>query len=113
MLTYILWHTMNSAVITTKIDPQTKKKAQEVAKEIGIPLSVVIKATLKQFIKTKTIEFSARNETPSPYLIRTMKQAEKDWKEGKVSPAFDNPEDAIAWLNNPKAKYRNGSRVQP
>lgn len=103
---------MNTAVISTKIDPQTKKRAQEVARELGIPLSVVIKATLKQFIKTKTVEFSARDERPSPYLIRTIKQSEKDWKKGRVSPTFDNPEDAIAWLNDPKAKYRNGARVQ-
>lgn len=90
---------MNTAVISTKIDPQTKKRAQEVAKELGIPLSVVIKATLKQFIKTKTLEFSARDERPSPYLINAIKQAEKDWKEGKASPIFDNAKDAIAWLH--------------
>lgn len=103
---------MNTAVISTKVDLQTKKKAQEVAKELGIPLSVVIKATLKQFIKTKTVEFSARNEEPSEYLKNAIRQAEKDWKEGKVSPAFGNPDDAIAWLNDPKARYRNGRRVQ-
>lgn len=89
---------MNTAVISTKIDLQTKKKAQEVAKELGIPLSVVIKATLKQFIKTKTLEFSARDERPSPYLIRTIKQAEKDWNEGKASPIFKTGEEAVKWL---------------
>ena len=103
---------MNNAVISTKIDLQTKKKAKQAAKELGIPLSVVIKATLKQFIKTKTLEFSGRNEEPSEYLKNVIRQAEKDWQAGKVSPAFDNPEDAIAWLNDPKAKYKNGSRVQ-
>lgn len=99
MLSYILWHTMSYAVITTKIDPQTKKEAQETAMELGMPLSVVIKAFLKQFIRTKSVEFSARDEEPSEYLIRTIKQAEKDLKEGKASPVFDNAKDAVAWLH--------------
>lgn len=104
---------MNTAVISTKIDLQTKREAQKTAHALGIPLSVVIKAFLKQFIKTKTIEVSARHEEPSEYLIQTIKQAEKDWKKGRVSPTFDNAEKAIAWLNDPKAKYKNGSRAQP
>ena len=93
---------MNSSVVVTKIDPQTKEQAQKTAKALGIPLSVIIKAFLKQFIKTKSIEFSARDEEPSEYLIRTVKQAEKDLKEGKASPVFDNAKDAIAWLHRNK-----------
>lgn len=90
---------MNYAVVATKVDPQTKKEAQKTAHELGMPLSVVIKAFLKQFIKTKSVEFSARGEEPSEYLIKTIKQAEKDLKEGKASPVFDNAKTAIAWLH--------------
>jgi len=90
---------MNYAVVTTKIDPQTKREAMETAQELGMPLSVIIKAFLKQFIKTKTVEFSARkDEEPSEYLIKAIKQAEKDLKEGKASPTFNNAKDAIAFL---------------
>lgn len=90
---------MNTAVITTKIDPQTKKAAQKTARELGMPLSVVIKVLLKQFVRTKSIESSARNEYPSKYLINSIKQAQKDLREGKASPVFDNAKDAIAWLH--------------
>lgn len=90
---------MNSSVVTIKVDPQTKKQAQKTAYELGMPLSVVIKAFLKQFIKTKSVEFSARDEEPSEYLIRTIKQAEQDLKEGKASPVFDNAKDTISWLH--------------
>ena len=89
---------MNNAVITTKIDPQTKREAQKTAEALGIPLSVVIKAFLKHFVKTKSIEFSARNEYPSEYLIKTIKQAEKNWKAGKTSPTFKTGEEAVKWL---------------
>ncbi len=97
MLSYILWHTM-STVVTIKVDPQTKKEAQKTAAALGMPLSVVIKAFLKQFIKTKTVEFSARDEEPSEYLIKTIKQAQKDLEEGKGSPIFHTGEDAVKWL---------------
>ena len=89
---------MSYAVIATKIDPQTKKEAQKTAAELGMPLSVIIKAFLKQFIKTKTIEFSARDEEPSEYLKNAINQAEKDLKAGKTSPAFKTGQEAVVWL---------------
>lgn len=39
-----------------------------------------------------------KNEEPNEYLIKAMKQAEKDWKAGKGSPAFKTGEEAVAWL---------------
>jgi len=71
-------------VYTLKIDPQTKQEAQKVAQELGIPLSVVIKAFLKQFIRSKTVEFSARDEQPSEYLKSVIKRAEINLK--KATP---------------------------
>lgn len=91
---------MNTVVISTKIDFQTKKEAQKVAEKLGIPLSVVIKAFLKHFIRTKSIEFSARDEEPNEYLKSVMKQAEENYRAGKVSPAFDNAKDAIKYLED-------------
>ena len=99
MPSYILWNTMNNAVVTIKIDSQTKKEAQKTAEGLGMPLSVVIKAFLKQFIKTKTVTFSNRgDEYPNAYLRSVIKQAEKDWTEGKASPIFKTGEEAVKWL---------------
>ena len=91
---------MSYAVVTTKLDPQTKREAQETAKKLGMPLSVIIKAFLKQFIKTKKVSFSAEEEYPSEYLIKTIKQAEKDLKAGKASPVFKTGEEAVKWLED-------------
>lgn len=91
---------MSYTVVTTRIDPETKREAQKTAEALGMPLSVIIKGFLKQFVKTKSISFSAKDEEiPSPYLIKSIQQAEKDLKTGKASPTFDNTEDAIKWLN--------------
>jgi|SRR3989344_4250727 len=89
---------MSYAVVTTKVDPQTKREAQKAAEALGMPLSVVIKAFLKQFIRTKTVTFSARDEVPNEYLKSAIRQAEKDYKAGKVSPAFKTGKEAVAWL---------------
>lgn len=91
---------MNYAVVTTKIDPQTKKEAQKTAAKLGMPLSVIIKAFLKQFIKTKTIEFSARDEEPNEYLKSVIRRAEANYRKGNTSPAFDNARDAIKYLED-------------
>ena len=92
---------MNTAVVNVKVDPNVKKEAQKVAKDLGISLSGVINGFLKHLVRTKTIHFSL-SEEPSDYLIESIKEAQKDIKEGWVSPSFTNAEDAIAWLNNPK-----------
>ena len=91
---------MSYTIVSTKIDPQTKKEAMATADSLGVPLSVVIKAFLKQFIKTKTVTFSARDEEPSEYLIQTIKQALKDKKEGKTSPVFNTGKETIKWLED-------------
>ena len=89
---------MRYTVVTAKVDPQTKKEAMATANELGMPLSVVIKAFLKQFIKTKTVTFSARDEEPSEYLIKAIKKARENRKKGKGSPIFHTGEEAVKWL---------------
>lgn len=89
---------MSYAVVTTKVDPQTKKEAQKTAERLGMPLSVVIKAFLKQFIRTQSVSFGVVDEEPSEYLKRAIRQAEKDWKKRKMSPAFKTGKEAVAWL---------------
>lgn len=91
---------MNYTVITTKIDPQTKREAQKTAEALGMPLSVVIKAFLRHFVRTKTVEFSARNEEPNEYLKSIMRQAEENYRKGNISPVFDNAKDAIKYLED-------------
>lgn len=90
---------MNTAAIYIKTEPQVKAKAQKVAKELGFSLSSLLNAWLRHLIKTKTITFSTEDEIPNAYLRKVMRQADKNLKEGKHSPIFDNAEDAIAWLH--------------
>lgn len=97
---------MNTAIVNAKIDPQVKKKAQKIAAEIGVSLSDVIDASLREFIHKKSITFRV-NEELSDYAIQSLRESMEDIKAGRVSPAFTKTKDAIKWLNNPKRKYAN------
>lgn len=90
---------MNTAVIITKTEPEVKKKAQQLAREFGLSLSALINTYLKHVIRTKKIELDLEEE-PSPYLIKILKKAEKNYKEGKGSPAFKTGEEAVKWLED-------------
>lgn len=71
----------------------------ETAYALGMPLSVVIKAFLKQFIRTKSITFSVQgDEVPNDSLRAVLKQAEKNLKKGNHSPVFKTGKEAVAWL---------------
>lgn len=90
---------MNTAVISTKIDLKTKKEAQITAEELGMPLSVVIKAFLKEFVRTKSINFSIhQDEIPNTHTIKALNKAEKNLKQGKGSPVLRTGKEAVDWL---------------
>lgn len=89
---------MSSQAITIKVDSLTKREAEHTARTLGVPLSVVLKRFLKQFIWTKSIPSSTTDEIPNAYFKRTLAKARKNYKEGKGSPVFDNIEDELKWL---------------
>ena len=104
---------MKTAVINIKTDPQTKKQAQKIAGAMGFGLSAILNGFLRQMIKDQSVSFSSEpTEVPSKWLEKSLAQAEKDEKDGYVSPTFDNFEDSLAWLNDPKAKYINGKSTK-
>ncbi len=88
---------MNTAVVITKTDPEVKERAQKVARELGISLSSLVNAYLKQVVRTRRVEFDLKEE-PSEYLISIMKQARKNYKRGQHSPIFNTGEEAVEWL---------------
>ena len=65
-----------------------------------MPLSVIIKAFLRDFVRTKSVEFSARDEEPNEYLKSVMRRAEENYRKGNFSPAFKNTKDAIRYLED-------------
>lgn len=97
---------MKTAVINVKIDEKVKKKAQSLAEELGFSLSSLVNAYLKNFIEEKTVYFT-RNEKPSVYLRQAMKEAEEEKKGGDYYSSFEDPKDALKFLDNAK-KWKGG-----
>ena len=89
---------MNTASILIKTDPQVKEKAQRTAEEMGISLTSVINRYLKHFIQSKSITFTVEDETPTQYMIDSLKKSEEDVKSGRVI-SFDSPADELAYLD--------------
>ena len=96
---------MKAAIITVKTDPEVKKQAKKVAANLGFSLSAVLNGYLMNFIRSKEIHFEGCAEEPSEYLKEAIRDAEMEYRDGCISPAFDNAKDAIAWLDNPNRKY--------
>jgi addiction module RelB/DinJ family antitoxin len=92
---------MNTASIFVKTEPRIKEEAQKTAEELGFSLSSLINAFLRQFVKTKTITFSAKelNEVPNAYLRSLIAKAEEDLKKGNTSPKFKTADEFIDYLH--------------
>ena len=92
---------MNTTSLHIQIEPVIKQQAQKTASELGLSLSSVVKALLKQFIRTKSLAvgIKERPEIPNEYLRKSLKQSEEDIKAGRVI-SFKTPDDAIAYVSS-------------
>lgn len=92
---------MSVASITISTKPEIKEKTKKVAKENGLTLNTMINSLLKLAISDVSIVKSIKrnSERPTPYLLKSIKTALQQKKEGKVSPRFSNSKDALKWLN--------------
>lgn len=63
----------NTAILTVRTDPKIKKAAQKAAKELGVPLSVVINASLRDFVREGRIEL-----VPSQKLCGWIEEDRKE-----------------------------------
>jgi antitoxin component of RelBE/YafQ-DinJ toxin-antitoxin module len=69
-------------VLNIKTDKEVKIRAQELAQDLGVPLSTVVNAYLKEFIRDREVRLSLE-PTPRPLVAKLLKQALRDRKAGK------------------------------
>ncbi|GMQ95430.1 MAG: hypothetical protein BMS9Abin13_544 [Patescibacteria group bacterium] len=85
-------------VIHIKTDEGVKEEAQKIARNLGLPLSTVVNAYLKEFIRDRSVRFSAAPQL-RPEVEKLLKQASGDYKAGKnISGPFDNARDLMKSL---------------
>lgn len=86
--------------ILIKTDPEVKTNAQMLASKLGITITDVVNAALRNFIRTREIYIS---DVPrmTPELERLLDEVEKDIKEGKnLSPSFKTAKEAWDYLDS-------------
>jgi addiction module RelB/DinJ family antitoxin len=88
----------NTTVLNIKIDKDLKRQAQEIAKEIGVPMSIVVTANLRDFIRTRTITITDIPQL-KPEIIAELSMISRDYKKrNDLSPGFTDIDEAIDWL---------------
>jgi len=91
---------MNTAILNIKTDPDTKERLKAFAAQIGLPVSALMNAQIKQMLRNGKIEFSTSLE-PTPYLEAIIQEAEADYKAGRnIHGPFNTAEAMIADLEN-------------
>ena len=91
-----------STVLNVKIDPELKKQAQAVAKELGLPVSTVVAASLRDFVNTRSITIS---DSPhlKPEVEAELLALSKQARAGRLedfSATFNSLEEGFAWLDS-------------
>lgn len=78
-----------------KVDKEIKDRSAKIAHSLGLSLSTIVNASLRNFIKTET--FSVSNaEQMTPYMESWLAEVEEDIKAGKN---LSGPFNSIAELN--------------
>ncbi len=86
-------------VLNVKVDRDVKIKAQRVAAELGLPLSIVVTEQLRRFAHERLITFAAPLKM-SKKLERHLDKVGADVRAGRnLSPVFRSMEEGIAYLH--------------
>ncbi len=96
---YILRYMNTYTILNIKTDKKLKAEAQKVAGELGVPLSTVMNAFLKQFVRDKEITFTANQYRPTPYLIGLIEEAQREYEVGEASGPFKTADEMVEHLN--------------
>jgi antitoxin component of RelBE/YafQ-DinJ toxin-antitoxin module len=73
---------LDKTVINLKVSKSLKREAQELADEIGVPLTTVMTASLKEFVRSRSLVMSALPRL-KPAIEREIGMALEDYKKGK------------------------------
>jgi len=85
-------------VINIKTDKGVKQSAQRTAAKLGLSLSAVINAYLRQFIRNKEVHFSIM-PTMSPELEKLLGKIEFDIQRNRnISPTFSSKKEIKKYL---------------
>ena len=87
-------------LINIKADADIKEIAVRTAKQMGVPLSTIMNAFLRQFVAEKSVTFSVPLR-PTKWFPKILLETEKDCREGKnIEGPFHTAEEMIKSLKS-------------
>lgn len=89
---------MKTAVLNIKIEPKIKQDAQKVARDLGLSLSAIISASLKELARNKAVSYSLLQ--PNDSLKHIIREAQKDRVQGNTIGPFKNVDDLMKSLQS-------------
>jgi antitoxin component of RelBE/YafQ-DinJ toxin-antitoxin module len=91
--------TLDKTIINLKVSKELKREAQELADEIGVPLTTVITANLKDFVRSRSLTISAFPRL-KPEIEKELGEAIDDFKHGnKISKVYKTPDEVSSHLS--------------
>lgn len=94
---------MSKVVINFKVDKEVKEEAQKLARDLGVPLSTIINAQIKQMLRSRTVTLTT-DLKPTPYLEKIIIEAQADYAAGRnIYGPFETAEEMIASLEAPES----------
>lgn len=87
-------------ILNIKTDKEVKDRAKTIAKEIGLSLSAVVNAYLREFVREQAVSFCVEPQV-RPEIVSLLKKASSDYKNKKnISKPFKKAKDALKYLHS-------------
>lgn len=90
---------MEKTVLNIKTDKKVKEEAQKAAKELGLPLSTIVNAWLRELAREKRVVFSVP-PTPNTRLQKLLRKIREEAKGRKKQAKALNYEEAVEHLDS-------------
>lgn len=92
--------TLDKTILNVKLSKSLKQDAQELADELGVPLSTIVIVNLKEFVRSRSLTISALPRL-KPEIEKELCLAIEDYKQGKnISPVLKSSREVSEYLNS-------------
>ncbi len=85
-------------VVSVKIEKELWESAKDLSEELGVPLSTIIGANLREFVRSRQVVLASEPRL-RPEVATLLKEARAKREDAKtLSPRFKDAKSAMKWL---------------
>lgn len=87
-----------NTVIQARVDAESKKRAENILKQLGITLNDAVRMLVNQIIHSRALPFQPKLPTEEEFIAQAIADSEEDIKAGRVYGPFNSVDALIADL---------------